>query len=366
MRRSGHQSTQHRHPVRSNARTGFTIIEMLVVMVILSTLMALALPAITRVRATARRTTCLNNLHNLTVAFTQFDRVNNRLPASGYYFDPPTGRGGRHHSWAVSILPWIEQGTLFSQLDVDQPITDSANAAIKTSHISVYVCPSDISRSEEDDKPDLSYAVNGGLGFTIRTGSGVGDCPIDLRGNRLDLNGDGATCAGTPADDEDRKYFKQMGLFFLENWKAGGTVRHHDLGDIADGTSQTFLVTENVRTGYVAGGNEYGFAEPAPQLSAFYIGNPCRGGSCTSGTVDYSVCNSGDDRINSGLWKPEGSSPVPNSFHDGGVLMSFADSHVTFLSEGLDGAVYAAMMSPQGVLLAGTPLEQTVATNIGN
>ncbi|MFV0443840.1 MAG: DUF1559 domain-containing protein [Planctomycetaceae bacterium] len=256
-------------------RRGFTIVELLVVMAIMSTLVALALPAITKVRATARKTTCLNNLRNLTLAFTQFDRTSGRLPASGYYFDPPTGPGGKHHSWAVSILPWIEQGTLFDQLDIDKPVTDPANAALKTAHVAVYVCPADISRSDDGDKPDLSYAVNGGLGFTIRTGSGVGDCPIDLHGRRLDLNGDGSTCAGTSADDEDREHFKQMGLFFLENWKVGGTVRHHDLGDIADGTSQTFLVTENVRTGYAPGGNELGFAEPAPQYSAFYIGNPC-------------------------------------------------------------------------------------------
>ena len=164
------------------------------------------------------------------MACTQFDRTQGRLPAAGYFYDPPTGPGGRHHSWAVSLLPWIEQGTLYAQIDIDKPITDPANAVIQTAHVAAYTCPVDISRSDEGDMPDLSYAVNGGIGFTVRTAAGVGDCPIDRHGSQLDLNADGSTCTGTPTDAADRERFKMLGLFFVENWKAGGTVRHHGWG----------------------------------------------------------------------------------------------------------------------------------------
>jgi prepilin-type processing-associated H-X9-DG protein len=71
-------------------------------------------------------------------------------------------------------------------------------------------------------------------------------------------------------------------------------------------------------------------------------------------------CNAGAWRINSGVGSPEGSLPVPNSFHEGGVFMAFADGHVLFLSEDIDGSVYAALSSPQGLLLSGTPLQQVV------
>lgn len=369
MQREG-TSIARKRPIRTGRgpaspargeRGGFTIVELLVVMVIMATLLALTLPAVTKVQGTARKTTCLNNMHNLAIACQQFDRTQGRLPASGYYFDPPSGSGGPHHSWAVSLLPWIEQGALYQQLDLEKLMRDPANAILKTSHVAAYVCPMDISRSK-GDKPDLSYAVNGGVGFTIRTGSEVGDCVIDQYGVRLDLNGDGNACSGQPEDSEDRKLFKHLGAFFLENWKQGGTVRHHDLGDFADGTSQTFLVSENARTGYDPQGNEYGFAEPNPYRSAFYIGNPCPGGACTAGNVDYSRCNAGTDRINSGLWSAEGKSPVPNSFHEGGVQMAYADGHVAFLGENVDGAVYAALASPQGILLDDTPLRQSVVS----
>jgi len=344
------------------SRRGFSLVELLVVMAILAMLLAFGVPAISRARMSAKKIECLNNLRNIALALTQFEQTHLRLPASGNIFDPPSGVGAQHHSWAVSILPYLEQTNLRLKWDVDKSITDPVNAPLTKIHIPVFTCPMDLSRSKDKKQGDLSYAVNGGFGFTMRTGSGVGDCPTSPFGPLLDLNGDGVACSGTPVDDEDRKRFKQTGLFFLENWKEGGTVRHHALADIHDGASQTFLVTENVRVGYNPSDPQANYASPNPYLCAFYVGLPCQGGNCRAGNVDYSRCNSGDHRINSGLLSPEGSSPVPNSFHDGGVNMAYADGHVSFLSEAIDGAVYAALASPQGIHLQGSPLQQVIVS----
>jgi prepilin-type N-terminal cleavage/methylation domain-containing protein/prepilin-type processing-associated H-X9-DG protein len=345
-------------------RGAFSLIELLVVMGIIAILVAIALPAVTRSRQAARSTQCANNLHNLSLAITMFEEANRRLPASGNYFDA-NGIGAAHHSWAVSILPWVDQRPLADRWDLDKPITDPVNQPLTKAYIPVYVCPSDISRSKKRDGGDLSYVVNGGIGFTTRTGAGVPDCPIHPDRSYLDLNGNGTTCPTDPTTDgdpSDRTYFTRLGLFFLENWKAGHTERHHHLADIKDGLSQTFLITENARTGYDPQNADSGFATPNPYLCAFYIGNPCPGGQCSAGNVDYSRCNAGEWRINSGVGSPEGSSPVPNSFHEGGVFMAFADGHVVFLSEDIDGSVYAALSSPQGLLLSGTPLQQVVVS----
>ncbi|MDA7528172.1 DUF1559 domain-containing protein [Planctomicrobium sp.] len=344
------------------SRLGFSMIELIVVMAIVGLLAAISIPAITQAREAARKAKCLSNLRNITFGLTQYDHFNGRLPAAGYYFDPPDGQFGEHHSWAVSILSHIDQENLLKLWDLDKPITDPANVPLTQAHIPIYVCPMDLTRNKEK-KGDLSYVVNGGFGFTTRTPAGVGDCPIDRQGRLLDLNGDGQACTGNDLiDDEDRRRFKQTGLFFVENWKSGGTTRHHSLADIHDGTSQTFLVTENVRTGYDPDVTIANFAAPDPLRSSFFIGNPCRDASCSIGNVDYSLCNAGQNRINSGLWSPEGHSPVPNSFHPGGVNMAYADGHVKFISEQMNGEVYAALASPQGLLLNGIPLQQVTVS----
>lgn len=344
-------------------RRGFSIVELLVVMTVLMTLLALALPAVTRVRATARKTTCINHLRNVALALTQFEGTQQRLPASGNYGHDAQMHSERHHSWAVSILPWVEQLPLWDQLDVNQPIDDPVNDAVRTAHVPVYVCPADISRSDER-LSDLSYVVNAGIGFTVRHNNGVRDCPVTTNWTPIDLDGDGSACGGDQdLDDRDRDRFKYLGLFFLETWNTEISRRHYALADIKDGTTQTYLVCDNARTGYTPDStDDLGFADPAPFRSSFFIGNPCGGPTCTAGSVDYSRCNAGDFQINSGLWKPEGSSPVPNSFHEGGVNMAFADAHVAFLSEAVDGVVHAGLASPLGILLDKTPLQQAIVS----
>lgn len=348
-------------------RRGFTIIELIVVVAMISLLASLMLPAIGRARVAAKRTQCLNNLRNIALAFTQFDVAQGRLPASGYYFDDGKGYTATFHSWAVSILPYVDQQPLADRWNVQKPITFPTNQVLTRSTIPVYICPVDISAGTGGGG-DLSYVVNGGMGFTTRRGA-VGDCPVDTSQRALDLNGNGVACPGDPKTDgnpSDRALFKDVGLFFLENWlgeQTGGTVRHYTLGDVADGLSHTFMATENVRTGYDPNRPDETFASPNPYRTAFYIGDPCTNGSCRAGNVDYSLCNAGKAKINSGLNSPEGSSPVPNSFHEGGVNMAFADGHVAFLSDSINGAVYATLSSPRGLRLKETPLEQMAAVD---
>ena len=341
------------------------MVELVVTLALIGTLLAISLPAITKVRNSSRKTGCVNHLRNIAVALTQFDGTFNRLPASGNYGHDAQQRSQRRHSWAVSILPWIEQKGLFDQIDFDRPIDDPVNALIWTAHVPVYLCPADISRSD-DRVGDLSYVVSAGIGFTSRHNNGVRDCPVTLNWAPIDLDGDGSACGGDPtADDRDRDRFKSFGLFFLETWNTDITRRHYALADVHDGTTQTYLLGENARTGYNPDATDsLGFADPAPFRQSFFYANPCGGPHCLPGQVDYSRSNAGEYQINSGVWKPEGSSFVPNSFHDGGVHMAFADSHVVFLSETIDGGVHAALASPLGVLLRGTPLEQPLASGV--
>lgn len=343
-------------------RAGLSIIELLVVLAIIGIVLALGIPAVARARQAALKTQCLNNVHNLAFGLIQHDHLHGQLPASGTYVaNGPTSTSHRH-SWVIPILPWLDQTPLFNQWDLSKAITDPVNLPLTRTQIPVLTCPLDITLSSgRGNGGDLSYVVNGGVGFTVGPAFGFEDCPVAPFGGPLDLNGDGSYCSDSPEDEQDYVYFKRMGLFFLDNWKPRAD-RHHKLTNVIDGLSQTFLLTENVRAGYDPNEPESGFANPHPYRCAFYIGTPCPNDACSPGTVDYALSQQGNFRINSGLWSAEGSSPVPNSFHSGGVHMAYADGHVSFLSELIDGAVYAALASPQGVLLNDTPLRQVIVS----
>ena len=352
-------------------RKGLTLIELLVCVVVIGILMAVLIPTVMRARETARRAECLQHLRNLTLAIIQFDQLHSRLPAAGYFHDPSDTDGQApvepHHSWAVLLLPHIAQQPLYDRWDLNQPLDSPDNLPLADSYVRVFSCPSDISTGRTGD---LSYALNGGWGFTTRTDHNVGDCPVDRSQLPLDLNGDQSACSGdSQLDNLDRVRFKQLGLFFVENWKLGQEVsnrdftrRFHSLPDIVDGLTTTMLITENARTGFDPDDPLARFANPHPTRTMFFIGNPCLDGECSDGQVDYSLANAGEDRINSGLDQPEGTSTAPNSFHSGGVNMAFADGHILFLSEQITGEVYAALASPQGQLVRETPLTQTVVS----
>lgn len=348
---------------KSPCRHGFTIIELLVSIFIIGLLISLLLPAVQQVRASALRIQCMNNLRNVSLAMLQVMESQGRFPPCGRFGDGTPETAGSYGSWVLDILPWIEQSAIADQWDYDQAYNSHANILLTEAYIPVLTCPADITVLQIGD---LSYVVNGGIGFTIQTGGGVHDCPFSPGGGQLDLNANGIVCPPTPEESDhltDKDIFYSMGLFFNETWKGEvRSKRHHRPATVNDGMSQTLLFAENARTGTDPERSESSWASNNPYLTSFYIGNPCDGADCSEGKVDYSRSNSGSAAINSGLTSSEGSSPYPNSFHKGGVMMSFCDGHVQFISESINGNVYAALVSPQGMRLKGTPLAQQIVT----
>ncbi len=356
-----HFSRSHPASVPGCPRLGFTIVELLVSMAIIGLLVALLLPAVSDAREASRRTQCMSNMRNLAIAITSFETAQRRLPASGNWRHDAALNSFPNHTWAVTILPYVDQSALYNKWDLNKPITDPANEPLTRVEVPVFQCPTDVSVT---GLGDLSYAVNGGVGYTTKHSSGTRDVPVDFENRPIDLNGDGIfpfdTAPSAAGLLSDRDLFKRMGLFFMETWNTDITKRHHALADIIDGSSQTIMLAENVRVGANPAQPRPSFADPDPLLCAFYFTDPCLNQRCDAGHVDYKLANADPWKINSGRTRPEGLSAIPSGFHPGGVIVALADGSVRLLADNIDGTVYAALLTPQGSLLQGLPLQQAL------
>jgi prepilin-type N-terminal cleavage/methylation domain-containing protein/prepilin-type processing-associated H-X9-DG protein len=146
---------------------GFSLVELLVVIAIIGVLIALIIPAVQRVRASAYRVECTNNLHQIGIAFHEYHKTFGSLPPGVSY----AGGLDRYPfmSWNTRLLPYLEQQALWDQavrafaenprFQANPPHTD------RSIPMPIYSCPSDSRVSSAFQlRPDSSVGLTSYLG----------------------------------------------------------------------------------------------------------------------------------------------------------------------------------------------------------
>src|SRR5262249_20909256 len=115
--------------MRGRQRTGFTLIELLVVIAIIGILIALLVPAVQKIRESAARVQCKNNLKQIGLAFHNYHSTFSTFPP-GFSSRAATVDGpsqGPGWGWGAYLLPYLDQGNVFNQIDFSKDIANAAN-----------------------------------------------------------------------------------------------------------------------------------------------------------------------------------------------------------------------------------------------
>jgi prepilin-type N-terminal cleavage/methylation domain-containing protein/prepilin-type processing-associated H-X9-DG protein len=300
--------------VRPHHRSAFTLIELLVVIAIIAVLIGLLVPAVQKVRGTANRIQCQNNLKQLALAAQNFHTANGVFPTG---VRPPVDVGGGR--WAngtnlwVEMLPYLEQGTLQKQWDYGDFRNNLAGETKATTAqlIPILLC--------------LSDSLPGAVVHWVPAGL----YPDWLNGfyAMSSYGGNGGRRSAT-ASAQTTGSVTQDGIFFN-----GSRVR---IADVTDGTSNTFLFGERYHRDPEHERVVLAFVGVRPiAMTGFWgVASPhgpnADGQLSTPVPINYQVpplTPVGDPRAAANRICAFGSG------HPGGANFAFADGSVRFLSE---------------------------------
>ncbi|MBA4063874.1 MAG: prepilin-type cleavage/methylation domain-containing protein [Isosphaera sp.] len=310
-----------RRPSRSTRSVGFTLIELLVVIAIIAVLIGLLLPAVQKVRESAARTKCQNNLKQIGLALHNYHDAFGALPRAG--------ERRNELSWHVYVLPYLEQENLFREFDL-ATAGDYRGMRKNDPHgfrrMPGYLCPS----SPRERAPTAAP-------HRVNSGEFVGGQPpytTHYYGIHGPKGTNPATGLAYPADASGSEGGFAKSGFFPRDTTTTAQDAGRRLTDATDGTSSSILVGEmsweNNQTGtryrtWVRGCDSSGSAEP-------FV---CAGTKNVVNRMNTYATNVFNDL-------------AMGSQHAGGANFCFGDGTVRFLRESIPLDTYKALASING------------------
>lgn len=277
-------------------RQAFTLTELLVVIGIIATVLALLLPAIQKIRAAADRLRCANNLKQIGLALHLYHNDHRALPPGITSHGP--GERLPRVTWLNRLLPYIEQDALWRQTEAAYrldpiPFNNPPHTGFATV-VRLFTCPSD----ERVTRPQPT------------------------RNQRVAALTSYVGVVGT-------NLFERDGTLYVDS--------RTSLSAIHDGTSNTLLVGERPPSfdfwygWWYAGFGQFGSGSPDMLLGVRELNHVAEAFYCGRGPHHFRSGNPDDQCDYWHFW----------SMHPGGANFLFGDGSVRFLHYSADGIMPA-------------------------
>lgn len=284
-------------------RNGFTLVEVLVVIAIIAILIGLLLPAVQKIRESARKTQCQNNLHQMGIALHDYHSANNVFPEGVH-----TPYDAHYYwSWMAMLLPYVEQQNVWNE---GQNFAETVN---------YYV---------------WGNPQNPAFGELVR----IWECPADYRTLVTYDQVTGLTIAFTAFLGNAGTDAVSMDGILFQNSQISAQM-------ILDGTSHTLMVGERPPSkdfwyGWWFAGAGY----PDPSVGQMGLGDVTMGTRATaycSNTMFGYSCPSTDVGLQPGSINDDCAQMHYWSMHPGGSNFLFADGSARFLMYSADSILPA-------------------------
>jgi prepilin-type N-terminal cleavage/methylation domain-containing protein len=342
--------------VNGRVRSAFTLIELLVVIAIIAMLLGLLVPAVNGARESVRRSTCMNNMRQIGLAFAACVEARAWMPAACYTTDsaktakfpkPPVGNPSRReHSWRVMVMPFMEENELASRykmgknwydastnstpassIDARLGVRADANVGIATRSVAIFRCPTapqaekvSIPASPDSDSARPAIAA-------LKVNPGATDYEVMTGVKPAVLSPDPYASKGV-----NSKAMLDKDVVTRQR-------------DVSDGMGKTLLVVECAgrplvyragkiqQSGTVAAVNQcVGWADSLGPFKLDSVGPDGLPGAAANAGLPFNGSNDGEGY----------------SFHPGGINVVFGDSNTQFLADGMDLRTFCGLVTRAG------------------
>lgn len=335
-------------------RSGFTLIELLVVIAIISLLMAMLLPAIQKVRAAADKMICASNLKQLGVALHMYHGDYHRFPPAyqrtsdqqtgtsfGITYPDNNWNGLNGWGWGALLLPYVEQDSLYRNMNLNAPCWAPVNAAFVKTKLKLFLCPAVSAGSDgflvEYDSGDNIHGIPFSQNLLFGHSHYVTNAGINQPWGR--------TFAGSYNFDVP-EFFSGLPHMIDGPFYRNSRVR---IQDVRDGTTNTIFLGEHSSSlshktwvGVVPG------SVTCPRLDLRAWPSDCNTGGCLVGVHSGPDVRDHPQVIIHAPNNPFGHTDEMWADHISGANVMFGDGSVRFITQYINPYTFVALSTRSG------------------